>query len=174
MSKSIKDLLFGIKVNKVDGMFICTYNKLTSLEGSPKHVEKEFDVGSNELINLIGSPEDVGSFSAYGNKLTSLKGCPKIIKRTEHGGGLTVSNNKLTSLEGCPETIPSVFFFNSNPITSLEHFPKYCGLHVHIPWNKALKKQFKTQINVRSWIKKKGIIIKGEIRFITPGRYDEE
>jgi len=42
MSKSIKDILLGVKINKIEGGFYCHGNKLTSLEGGPKTVEGDF------------------------------------------------------------------------------------------------------------------------------------
>ncbi len=49
-----------LKFNKVNGDFNCSYNKLTSLEGSPIEVN--------------------GSFYCNNNKLTSFEFSPKIIR----------------------------------------------------------------------------------------------
>ena len=49
-----------LKFNKVNGGFYCDYNKLATLEGSPKEVN--------------------GDFYCYKNKLTSFEFAPKIIR----------------------------------------------------------------------------------------------
>jgi hypothetical protein len=40
--------------------FYCTYNKLTSLKGSPTEVGGEFWCYDNQLISLDGSPIEIG------------------------------------------------------------------------------------------------------------------
>ena len=80
MSKSIKDLLLGLKINKVEGNFYCYNNQLTSLEGSPETVGGTFDCDRNKLTSLEGAPETVGGdFDCNYNELTSLEGGPKIV-----------------------------------------------------------------------------------------------
>jgi hypothetical protein len=61
--------------------FACNWNKLTSLEGGPSFVGGYFYCYDNQLTSLQGAPSSVGSdFSCGGNKLTSLEGIHKIIK----------------------------------------------------------------------------------------------
>ena len=80
MSKSVKDLLLGLKINKVEGNFYCVDNQLTSLEGSPETVGGNFDCDYNKLTSLKGGPETVGgTFDCNYNQLTSLEGSPKIV-----------------------------------------------------------------------------------------------
>ena len=70
MSKqiSIKDLLYGITINKVSYSVICKLNNITSLIGSPKYVGGGFYCSNNRLNSLAGSPKEVGKvFSCYGN-----------------------------------------------------------------------------------------------------------
>ena len=66
--------------DKVLGYFNCSYNKLTSLEGSPSRIDGYFNCNYNSLTSLEGGPKKVGkSFYCDYNLLTSLEGGPKII-----------------------------------------------------------------------------------------------
>ncbi len=83
-----------------EGDFDCSYNKLTSIEGSPKEVGGGFYCDHNSLTSLEGCPKEVGGdFYCNDNSLTSLEGSPK-----EVGGHFDCHDNKLTPLEGCPKT----------------------------------------------------------------------
>ena len=112
MSKSIKNLLYGITINKVSGDFNCSYNHLTSLEGSPEKIG--------------------GSFNCFNNNLTSLEGSPK-----EIGGDFRCSNNNLTSLEGSPKEIGGDFDCFNNPqllktYKSKDGIKKWIGENVEV------------------------------------------
>ena len=77
------------------GNFYCSFNKLTSLIGSPTSIEGgNFECHSNQLTSLEGSPKSIvgGGFGCADNKLTSLEGCPTSIE----GGILHCSFNQLT------------------------------------------------------------------------------
>ena len=65
----LPDILKYIKV--VGGNFHCGNNNLTSLQGSPESVGKDFYCSrNNNLISLQGSPENVGGdFWCRGNKI---------------------------------------------------------------------------------------------------------
>ena len=64
----------------VERYFICSVNKLTTLENSPKTVGGSFYCGNNQLISLKGAPTYVGGeFGCGNNKLTSLDGAPKSV-----------------------------------------------------------------------------------------------
>ena len=68
----------GIKFGNVTGIFYCSNNQLTSLEGAPQKVWG-FDCSRNQLTSLEGAPREVGGyFSCSNNKLTSWKGLPEI------------------------------------------------------------------------------------------------
>ena len=103
----------GINFGKINGDFICSYNKLTSLEGAPKEVG--------------------GHFNCHYNNLTSLEGCPK-----EVGGDFHCPNNNLTSLEGCPKEVGGHFNCYSNNLTSLEGAPKEVGGTLRCFYNEGL------------------------------------
>lgn len=67
--------------NEVDGYFMCSVNKLRSLEGSPKIVNGAFFCNSNKLVSLEGAPKIVrGTFSCTQNPLQSLEGAPEVIE----------------------------------------------------------------------------------------------
>ena len=88
-SKKLEKL--PIRFGRVSGWFNCSYNQLTSLEGSPKEVGGSFDCSENRLTSLEGCPQRVGgNFKCYNSKLTSLEGCPK-----EVGGHFVCYSNKL-------------------------------------------------------------------------------
>jgi hypothetical protein len=57
-----------VKFGKVSGYFYCSMNKLTTLEGCPKHVGGVFNCFGNRLTTLDGCPKYIGSFSC--GKLT--------------------------------------------------------------------------------------------------------
>ena len=104
----------------VGGWFWCQNNQLTSLEGSPQTVGESFRCENNGLTSLKGSPQTVGeSFWCYNNKLTSLEGGPQTI-----GWSFDCSDNKLTSLEGSPQTVGGSFLCYNNKLTSLQGLPK--------------------------------------------------
>jgi hypothetical protein len=64
-----------IKFNKVSGYFYCSWEDLTTLEGSPKHVGGWFDCSDNKLKTLKHSPSIIsGLFYCIDNPLESLEG----------------------------------------------------------------------------------------------------
>ena len=64
-----------LKFNIVHGSFDCSYNNLTTLDGSPKVVGGFFSVSYNKLTSLEGSPKEVGiKLYCTGNPLTTLNG----------------------------------------------------------------------------------------------------
>ena len=97
--KELKELPSYIQFGVVRGDFFCSYNKLTTLKGSPKVVKVDFDCSHNKLKTLKGSPEKVGGrFNCSHNRLISLEGSPSKINEY-----FDCSDNKLKSLEGAPE-----------------------------------------------------------------------
>ena len=97
--------LCGIKFGKVSGAFVCSENKLTSLQGAPREVGSDFICFRNKLTSLEGAPQEVGwGFFCFHNELTSLKGAPQKV-----GGHFICEHNKLTSLEGAPQEIGGWF-----------------------------------------------------------------
>lgn len=63
------------KFGKVTGSFDIRGNVLTTLEGCPYYVGRNFLSNDNVLISLEGSPvEVVGNYSCNNNRLTSLVG----------------------------------------------------------------------------------------------------
>jgi Leucine-rich repeat (LRR) protein len=118
-SKNLDRLPEFIKFNKVNGNFVCSNNKLTTLSGCPKVVKGSFDCGFNRLTSLEGAPQEVlRNFSCGKNKLKSLKGCPKKIS-----GAFHCYQNELQNLEGAPEKV-ALFSCCGNQLTSLKGAPK--------------------------------------------------
>lgn len=105
---------------KVDGFFNCYKNNLTSLKGAPQIVGGDFYCTSTTLMSLVGAPQTVGgTFHCSNNKLTSLEGAPKTV-----GGGFDCYKNNLTSLKGAPRTVGEDFSCGENNLTSLEGAPQ--------------------------------------------------
>ena len=58
-----------LNINKVNGYFNCSHNKLTSLKGCPKIVNGYFSCSSNNLTSLEGCPREInGDFYCENNK----------------------------------------------------------------------------------------------------------
>ena len=110
----------GVRFGRISGKFDCSYNSLTSLEGSPQSVGGTFDCSFNSLTSLKGAPQSVGgTFSCHNNSLTSLKGAPQSVS-----GNFDCSYNSLTSLKGSPQSVGGYFFCSFNSLTSLEGAPR--------------------------------------------------
>jgi len=77
-----------------DGSFDCSNNKLTSLKGSPMHVDWHFYADNNEITSLEHASPYIGSF-------------------------LSCEHNNISSFDHCPKTILGSIFARRNPITSL-------------------------------------------------------
>lgn len=119
------------KFGKVNS-FICSNNKLTSLEGSPTEIVDTFECSNNILTSLEGSPKEVGGhFYCFNNKLVNLKGSPE-----EVGGDFNCFGNNLNTLEGMPLEIGGNFHCRSNPnlvlLNSLSNIEGiiYCDKHI--------------------------------------------
>lgn len=104
----------------VDGYFDISNNDLTSLEGSPKIVTRDFNCSNNKLESLANSPVKVGDFNCANNRLKNLLHSPKEIL-----GFLNCSNNDLVGINGSPRSIKGYFNCAENKITSLKGGPKY-------------------------------------------------
>jgi hypothetical protein len=112
-----------LKFGRVTGSFICSENKLTSLEGSPIFVGGDFYCTYNKLTSLKGSPKSVGgNFLCYNNQLTNLEDSPNSV-----GGNFYCWNNQLTSLEGSPQSVGGNFHCQYNQLSSLKGGPSKVG-----------------------------------------------
>ena len=97
-----------LKFNRVNGHFYCSYNKLTTLDGSPKYVIGDFHCNNNKLTTLEYSPEYVGGdFDCDYNYLTDLKFSPKNIY-----GDFDCIGNVLTD-NYCSSNIEGTFYTTS-------------------------------------------------------------
>ena len=112
-----------VKFGRVEGYFWCHNNQLTSLEGSPQSVGRDFDCYNNQLTHLEGGPRSVGGyFSCSNNQLTHLEGAPRSV-----GGYFSCSRNQLTHLEGTPRSVGGYFNCSNNQLASLEGGPRSVG-----------------------------------------------
>ena len=104
-----------LNFGRVTGVFDCSYNKLTTLKGSPKYVGKNFYCINNELTSLEFGPIEVGAdFYCSDNKLTSLEFSPKIV-----GGWFVCYKTKIRDLYGISDNIDGELYCGSTPISSI-------------------------------------------------------
>lgn len=109
-----------VDFRKVTGHFMCSNNKLRSLEGAPISVNG-FDCSHNNLSSLAYAPKEVrGPFLCSGNKaITSLEGCPDSV-----GGPFQCNDCSIKSLKGSPKNIGSFFDCSENNINSFIGAPE--------------------------------------------------
>lgn len=120
LKNKLKENILPIRFEQINGYFDISNNKLESLEGCPKTVQKDFDCSNNKLTSLFGGPVSVGDFNCSNNNLKDLSYLPKNID-----GDFNCSSNSLTSINGSPRTIQGHFNCSSNHINSLKNGPKY-------------------------------------------------
>jgi hypothetical protein len=117
---SLTSLKHGPK--KVGGSYICSGNRLRTLQGAPSSVAA-LRASNNELRGLLGGPNKVGvDYDVSGNQLTSLQGAPSKV-----GGDFLCDENKLTNLVGAPETVGRDFSCTENPLASILGAPQKIG-----------------------------------------------
>jgi hypothetical protein len=109
----------------VGGSFVCSNNKLTSLNNLPKYVGKSFYCDDNKLTSLTGIPAYVsGNFVCSNNLLTEL---PSMLKDIDIELFFSCANNKLTSLNNSPKSVGESFYCGYNQLISLKGAPTYVG-----------------------------------------------
>jgi hypothetical protein len=112
-----------LRFGEISVDFWCSFNQLTSLEGSPSSVGRNFSCTRNQLTSLEGGPNLVGGdFMCSRNYLITLEGSPQ-----EVGGDFSCFNNELTTLEGAPKRVGGDFLCRSNQLTSLDGIGKVGG-----------------------------------------------
>ena len=109
-----------LRFSIVSGYFYCQYDRLTTLDGSPREVGIGFNCSHNRLTTLEGGPREVGwYFSCSSNLLTTLEGSPR-----EVGEDFECSGNQLTTLDGCTIEVGGYFNCYDNPVIEiLRKFP---------------------------------------------------
>ena len=90
----------------VQGVFSCSRNQLTDLQGSPQQVSGSYFCDRNRLRNLRGAPDTINqSFNCNANpQLESLRGGP----RTVRVNFVCENNPNLKDLDGAPDTFEKV------------------------------------------------------------------
>ena len=116
--KGLKEI--PLNFNRVNGDFLCNFNLLKSLKGSPKIVESTFFCGNNLLKSLEYSPEYIGhSFYCGRNQLKTLEYFPKYVGRK-----IECNSNGLQSLKGVENDTFHSFECVDNNIRSFKYYPK--------------------------------------------------
>ena len=90
LSQKLTTKKLPVKFKMVDGYFDISKNGLTSLEGSPKIVTRDFNCSKNNLHSLFEGPIAVGDFDCSYNQLKNLSYAPKEIK-----GSFDCSHNEI-------------------------------------------------------------------------------
>jgi len=105
-----------LKFGKVTGYFTCSFNRLTSLEGSPYWVGKDFNCTGNLLKTLESGPKVViGDYLCYSNNLINFKGFPE-----DHDGVIFFNNNPVYKLiEKIPNNKKSKFIYWCNEFDAI-------------------------------------------------------
>jgi hypothetical protein len=101
----------------IGGKLICSFNRLKTLKGCPQTVGNDFDCMANLLTSLEHGPANVlrpdgtykGFYNCSYNDITNLVGAPEKI------GSLNCKGNEIVSLEGIPKVIYGYFDLNKNP-----------------------------------------------------------
>ena len=127
-SRNIESLTNGMfRWGKVEGNFTCSFASITSLEGAPEEVGKNFDCSDcAKLKSLEGTPEKIGGDFNCGNcrNLESLEGAPESVR----GSFICSDCVNLESLEGAPKEVGVGFYCSQcNSLTTLKGSPKKVG-----------------------------------------------
>jgi len=116
-NQKIDEIPDFIKFTHIHGGFHCDHNNLEKLYG-PKIVEGMFLCSDNKLTNLIDGPETIhGTYAAFKNELTSLEGIAQEIM-----GDIYLDDNKLITLEYLPDVLEGNLYISNNPIDTLDYF----------------------------------------------------
>jgi len=121
LSDKLKDEKLPVRFDRINGNFDISNNNLTTLEGCPKVVIKDFNCSYNKLTSLFDCPTDVGNFDCSHNSLKNLSYGPKEVK-----GNYDCSFNELISIKASatPKSVKGYFKCNNNRLVSLEGGPK--------------------------------------------------
>ena len=135
-----------IKFNEINGLFDCSFNQLSSLEGCP-NITNGFLCAYNELISLESCPTIVnGDFDCSNNQLNSLKYAPKKVN------GFYCGNNRLTieGLEYLPKEIKSNFILliENESLNSLQEIKNFKDLNIKIEDIFKIQKEKENLLNI--------------------------
>ncbi len=104
-----------IRFGRITGFFDCHENKITSLEGGPIYVGKNYECSNNRLTSLKGAPNQIfDNFYCDNNKLTTLEYCPRQID-----GNFHCYSNLLTTLRFGPESVDGIVYAWGNKISDI-------------------------------------------------------
>jgi len=118
----------GLRFGKVTGNFSCSYNKLKTLDASPREVGDDFVCIGNPPISLEGAPLKVGSHFYFNNIVSryNLNAFLEVIKR---------------DLPGATELLLTHHFFTPEVIKEEIHKNSYFCYYVSKAWNTPLFKK---------------------------------
>ncbi len=105
------------KFTTVTGIFDVTGLNLTTLEGCPKKIKKEFICSNNLLTSMAGAPV-AANFNFRNNRITNLNHLGEICDKSLYVY-VDLENNPLTSLSGIPNDLKDYEL----TVTYSEHLP---------------------------------------------------
>lgn len=120
-----------LKFNHVSGNFDCSYNRLTTLNGSPITIGGTLMCSYNNLTSLKWCPIKLSGLFCANNKITSLEGSPSRID-----GSFDCDMNLLTTLEGGPDYVKFNYYCSNNHLVSLKGSPSFIGKSFNCSINK--------------------------------------
>lgn len=121
----------------VGGIFSCTRNQLTSLEGAPRYAQT-VACSHNLLRNLEHCPLMNLSLYCENNLLESLSGLKNLAEGPVELSIFNCSGNRLTSLEGGPLSTKHHYFAQNNQLTTLDFLPKRVEGRIYLDENAQL------------------------------------
>lgn len=108
--------------------FIISNLGISSLEGAPSKVYRNYNVRGNKLTSLEGAPQEIGGYfdCSWMSSLTTLEGAPKRV-----GSYFNCSHTSIRNLIGGPESVAEYkntcySVYRCEKLTSLEGLPKHC------------------------------------------------
>lgn len=105
------------------GVFYCTHNLLNSLIGAPTSVNMTFDCSFNALVSLQGAPNNIVNFYCNNNQITTLQG----VSGNRTYALFDCHSNLITSLQYGPISVSGPFNCSDNQLTTLQYGPSSVG-----------------------------------------------
>lgn len=118
-----------VQFGEVQGDFLISSMHLHTLAGAPTRVEGLFNCSKNRLTSLQHAPTSCKYLDCSHNELTNFLHVPQVSHT------ITCNNNLLTTLKDCPAALD--VFAAYNPFESMKHTPGHIEL-LTITWRPTL------------------------------------
>jgi hypothetical protein len=127
----IKDIT-NLNQSQILGLINLCNNQISSLEGSPQHVNGAFFIGHNPLISLVGGPKRVALYSCEDCQITHLDGLA--LEITE----LNIKNNPITDYTKLLDYSHLLCYEGANILDNNIHSIKITGSGITKYWEKII------------------------------------